>query len=266
MDMRLLDLFAPMGKGQRTLVMAPPQSGRTLLLTHMAKAILKNHADVYVIVLLIDDRPEDVTEVVKNTGPDDRREVVASTFDQPASRHVALSEMALAKAKRMVEAGQDVVILMDSLTHLVRAYNQEEPHTGKILSVGLDTVALQQPKCLFGAARQLEEGGSLTVVATVLTDTDSRMDAAIAEEFRGRGNSEIVLDRHLAELHVYPALDLARTGTRREDNLLPGAQLDKIRQLRRKIDVGSTRESLEKLMAWLAATETNADFLDSLQE
>ena len=260
-DLRLLDLFAPMGKGQRTLIMAPPQSGRTQLLTLMAEAILTNQPEVYVIILLIDDRPEDVTEVIKSTGPDSRREVVSSTFDQPASRHVALSEMVLSKARRMVEAGQDVVILMDCLTHLVRACNQEVPHSGKILSVGLDTAALQHPKSLFGAARNLEQGGSLTVVATVLTDTDSLVNDVIVEEFRGRGNSEIVLDRNLAELHVYPALDIARTGTRREDNLLTEAQLKRVRRLRRKLDGYSTRESLEQVSEWLRAAETNADFL-----
>ena len=263
-ELRLLDLFAPMGKGQRTLILAPPQSGRTRLLTLMAMSILDNHADVYVIVLLIDDRPEDVTEMIANTGPDTRREVVASTFDEPASRHVTLAEMALAKAKRMVEAGNDVVILMDSLTHLVRAYNQELPHSGKILSVGLDAVALQHPKGLFGAARQMENGGSLSVVATVLTDTGSRMNDVIAEEFGGRANSEIVLDQHLAELHVYPALDVARTSTRREDTLLSRVELGKVRQLRRKLDGTSPRESLELLDQWMAAAPTNAELLDGL--
>lgn len=265
-EMRLLDLFAPMGKGQRTLITAPPQSGRTQILTQMARAVLHNHPEVYVIVLLIDDRPEEVTEMIVNTGPDERREVVASTFDQPASRHLALSEMVLARAKRMVEAGRDVMILLDSLTHLVRACNQEVPHSGKILSVGLDSMALQHPKRVFGAARQIEQGGSLSVVATVLTDTDSRMNDVITEEFRGRGNSEIVLDRELAGLHVYPALDIARTRTRREDNLLGRAELEAVRRLRRKLEGSSTRERLEQVTRMVDATATNADFFETLIE
>ena len=260
--MRLLDLLAPIGKGQRALVDAPPQSGRTLLLTRIAKALLRNHPELFVIMCLIDERPEDVTDVLNQTESDEgHREVAASTFDQPASRHVALAEMTLAKAQRMVEAGRDVVILLDSLTALVRAYNQETPHSGKILSAGLDTVALQRPKQLFGAARNVEEGGSLTVIASVLTDTGSAMNDAIAEEFAGKGNCEIVLDRQLAEQHVYPALDTARTGTRREDILLPPDQLGKVRRLRGELAELVARERLQKLVADLESTESNDEFL-----
>ncbi len=266
LDLRLVDLFAPIGKGQRTLVLAPPHCGRTALLVHMAQSILRNDPESYVILLLLDERPEEVTEAERATRPASaRREVIASTFDEPASAHISLAEMAIEKARRMVESGMDVVLLVDSLTALTRAYNTEEPHSGKILAAGLDAVALQEPKKLFGAARRLEEGGSLTVIATVLTDTGSRMNDVIAEEFQGKANCEIVLDRQLAEMHLFPAINLHRTGTRREDNLLPTEDLAKLRKLRRSLAQIEVQSALEQMLASLEATSTNADFLKTLE-
>jgi transcription termination factor Rho len=264
LDMRLVDLLAPMGRGQRTLILSPPHSGRTVLLTHLAQAILSGNPDLYVILLMLDERPEEVTEAVRCTGPDDRREVVASTFDEPAARHVALAEMAVQKASRMVEAGEHVALLVDSLTSLVRAYNADVPHSGKILAAGLDAVALHEPKKLFGAARNVEEGGSLTVIATALTDTGSRLNDVVVEEFSHKGNCEIVLDWHLAGLHVYPAIDVAGTGTRREDNLLPAEDLERLRRLRKEVDRGSKQETLEALVDRVAKTDSNRELLDSL--
>ncbi|MEY2980684.1 MAG: transcription termination factor Rho [Planctomycetota bacterium] len=267
-DVRVVDLLAPIGFGQRVLVMSPPNSRRNALLISLARAILAGNPDVYLIQLLIDERPEEVTVAVQNTGPDDRREVVASTFDEPASRHVALAEMATMKARRLVESGRDVVMIVDSLTSLVRAYHQEVPHSGKILAAGLDAAALLAPKRLFGAARNVEEGGSLTVIATALTGTGSRVDEVIAEEFRGKGNCEIVLDEHLASLHVYPAIDLGRTGTRREEALLDAGDLERLRRLRVSLDAGTDGEdpkaSLEALVDKIAATASNRELLDSL--
>lgn len=267
-DVRLVDLLAPIGFGQRVLVLSPPNSRRNALLISLARAILAGNPDVYLIQLLIDERPEEVTVAVQSTGPDDRREVVASTFDEPASRHVAIAEMATMKARRLVESGRDVVMIVDSLTSLVRAYHQEVPHSGKILAAGLDSAALLAPKRLFGAARSVEEGGSLTVIATALTGTGSRVDEVIAEEFRGKGNCEIVLDEHLASLHVYPAIDLGRTGTRREESLLDARDLERLRQLRVSLDAGTDGEdpkaSLEALVEKIAATTSNRELLDSL--
>jgi len=264
LDIRLIDLLAPMGKGQRTLIMTPPLSGRSELLTHLAQAILANDPDVYVILLVIDERPEDITEIQRRTGPDDRREVAASSFDEPASRHVALAEIVTEKARRMVEAGQDVVVLMDSLTALTRAYNTEAPHSGKILSTGLDAAALQRPKRLFGSGRATEEAGSLTVIATALTNTGSRMDEVICEQFAGKGNSQIILSQELAELHVYPAIDIAHTGSTREKNLLEPEELEMIRRLRKQLSSESTEDALEKLLEMVGNAETNAAFLKNL--
>ncbi len=264
LDMRLLDFLSPLGKGQRTLILAPPLAGRSALLTHLAQAILHNHPDVYVILLVVDERPEDITEMIRDTGPDHRREVVASSFDEPASRHVALAEIVTEKARRMVEAGRDVVVLMDSLTQLTRAYNTEVPHSGKILSAGLDAVALQRPKRLFGSARKVEEGGSLTVIATALTDTGSRMNDVICEEFRGKANSEITLSEELAELHVYPALAIGHTSTRREERLLTAEELKQVRKLRKQLSHKEPEVALEELMERVSQTETNEEFLTGL--
>ncbi|MEM7205721.1 MAG: transcription termination factor Rho [Planctomycetota bacterium] len=260
-DIRLLDFLAPLGKGQRVLVYTPPLAGRTLLFTHLAQAILANHPEAYVILLMVDERPEDITEMRRQTGPDHRREVVATSFDEPASRHVALAEIVTEKARRITESGGDVVILMDSITELVRAYNTEVPHSGKILSAGLDAVALQRPKRLLSSARNSEEAGSLTVIASVLTDSGSHMNDVICEEFRGKANSEIVLDQELAELHIYPALDVGRTGTRREDLLLSAGELASVQRLRKHLAGLSKQEALERLLEGLAASESNSEFL-----
>jgi transcription termination factor Rho len=270
LDVRLVDLLAPMGFGQRVLILSPPNSRRNALLISLARAILDGNPETYLIQLLLDERPEEVTVAVRSTGPDERREVVASTFDEPASRHVALAEIAVMKARRLVEAGRHVVLIVDSLTSLVRAYHQEVPHTGKILAAGLDSAALHEPKRLFGAARAVEEGGSLTVIATALTGTGSRIDEVIAEEFRGKGNCEIVLDEHLAGLHVYPAIDVLRTGTRREDALLTPDDLARLRRLRKAIDAPTGADgadlqlSLEALVQRVRQTGSNRELLDAL--
>jgi len=259
-DMRLLDFLAPLGKGQRTLIMTPPLTGRSVLLTHLAQAILHNHPEVYVILLAVDQRPEDITEMRRQTGPDERREVAASSFDEPAGRHIALAEIVVQKARRMVETGRDVVMLMDSLTQLTRAYNTEIPHSGKIITAGLDAVALQRPKHLFGSARCVEEGGSLTVIATALTDTNSRMNEVICDEFKGKANSEIVLSEQLTGLHVYPAIDIAHSSTREEDRLLDPDELRKVRKLRRELSSIPGGNGLEKLMERVSQTATNSMF------
>jgi transcription termination factor Rho len=264
LDLRLLDLLAPVGKGQRVLVQTPPLSGRNRLLAHVVQGLLANHPELYVIVLLADARPEEVPEFERNTGPDERREIVASTFDEPPARHIALAELVLERACRLVEAGRDVVLVADSLTALTRTYNVELPHSGKILSAGLDASSVVRPKRLFGAARRTEEAGSLTVYATVLTDTGTRVNDVIVEEFRGKANSEIVLDRHLAELHFAPAIDVARTGTRLEDNLLEPAELEQVRALRRRIDAAEPARSLETLLKLVRETATNAELLARL--
>lgn len=263
LDLRLIDLLAPTGKGQRTLVLAPPHCGRTTLLANIARGILANHPDVYVILSLLDERPEEVTEVVRSTGPEDRREVLASTFDEEPSQHITLAEMAIQKACRMVECGRDVVILLDSLTQLTRAYNTELPHSGKIVIPGLDQAALLAPKKLFGAARRVEEGGSLTVIATVLTNTGSTVDTAIAGEFKGKSNSEIVLNDELANLHLYPAVDVRHSGTRHETNLLDESEVEQLRALRRELTAQDMLGAYEDIVARLGNTRTNAEFLSA---
>lgn len=263
-EVRMLDFLAPIGKGQRVLVRTPPLSGRTALLTHLAEALLTRHPEVYVILLAVDAHPEEVTEMERRTGPDERREVAASTFDEPPARHVGLAEIVLEKARRMVEYGHDVVLLMDSLTQLTRAYNTEVPHSGKILSAGLDATALYKPKRLLGSARKLEEGGSLTVIATVLTDTGSRINDVILDEFTGKANCEIVLDAALADLHVAPALDIAHTRTRREDELLDPQEHLAVRALRRRLADYSARDAVEQLLEWMVENPSNDELLGRL--
>jgi transcription termination factor Rho len=260
-DVRLLDLLAPWGRGQRVLIQAPPGSGRTLLLTNITRALLTANPDLYAVVCVVDERPEEVTELRRRTGPDSQREVVASTFDQPPGRHIALAEMALARAQRMVEAGRDVLLVLDSLTALARALHQELPPSGRMLTAGLDAGALLRPKRLFGAARQLEGGGSLTVIATVLTGTDSRVDQVIAEEFAGKGNSDVVLAGELAALHIYPAIDPLRTGTRREDCLLPPTAIEALRRLRARLQGLPIRTRLETVSQLLARAPSNQELL-----
>jgi transcription termination factor Rho len=258
---RLVDLLAPWGLGQRVLIHAPPGAGRTLLLTQLAQAIAAREPGVHLLLALLDERPEEIAEVRRQVGHGRGREVVATAFDAPPARHLALAEMALARAQRLVEAGRDVVLALDSLTAFARACNQELPHSGKMLSVGLDAAALLRPKKLFAAARSLEEGGSLTVLATVLTATGSRLDEVIAEEFAGKANSEVVLDPGLASLHVEPALDVLRTGTRREDCLLDAGALAALRRLRLELAPRPPRERLEALLQLLARHPTNAGLL-----
>ena len=264
LDLRLIDLLAPMGKGQRTLLFAPPHAMRLKLLTRLTQALIDADPDLYVIMVLCDERPEEVTEAVRQTGPDDRREVVASSFDEPTPRHTALASMATEKARRLVEGGRDVALVVDSLTQLTRAWNVEAPQSGKLLSVGLDAAALQEPKRLFGAARNVEEGGSLTVIATALNDTGSTMNEVISDEFRGRGNCEIVLDQELASTHVYPAIDVQRTGTRREDLLLAQTDIERLQRLRARYAGKDSRTALLELLADLERTENNRAFLDAL--
>jgi transcription termination factor Rho len=263
-DARLADLLAPMGKGQRTLLLAPPQSSRTRLLTHLAQGVLVNHPEIYVIMLLVDERPEEIAEIARATGPDGRREVAATAFDEPPARHIALAEFVLERARRMVEGGQDVLLILDSLTTMTRAYASELPPSGKMLCAGLDSAALPHAKRLFASARETEEAGSLTVLASVLTGTDSRVNDIIVEEFSGKANCEIVLDPRLAEQHVYPALDLGRTGTRREDNLLSEAEAARLRRLRASFGQGEKRQELERLIAEVMRTEKNEEFLSKL--
>lgn len=262
-NMRVMDLATPIGKGQRGLIVAPPRTGKTILLQKIACAVLKNHPDCYVIVLLIDERPEEVTEMERTVkGP--HAEVVSSTFDEPASRHVQVSEMVIEKAKRMVEYGTDVVILLDSITRLARAYNTEVPHSGKILSGGVDANALHKPKRFFGAARNIEEGGSLTIMATALIDTGSRMDEVIFEEFKGTGNMELHLDRRLVDKRVWPAIDVNRSGTRKEELLRDAEELRRIFILRKVLSDMNPVEAMELLTNRMARTKTNAEFLMSM--
>ena len=263
LSMRVVDLFTPIGKGQRGLIVAPPRTGKTILLSKMANAILKNHPECYVFVLLVDERPEEVTEMqrmVQGTNA----EVVASTFDEPAEEHIHVSEIVLEKAKRMVEMKQDVVILLDSITRLARAHNTEAGPGGKLLSGGLDSNAMQKPKRFFGAARNIEEGGSLTILATALIDTGSRMDEVIFEEFKGTGNMELHLDRRLVEKRVYPAIDVNRSGTRKEELLLHPDELEKIRILRRVLADMHPVEAMELLVNRAKKTKSNAEFLLSM--
>ena len=256
-NMRIVDLVTPIGMGQRMLIVAPPRTGKTVLLQKMANAISANHPDVYVIILLIDERPEEVTEMERST----QAEVVSSTFDEPASRHVQVSQMVIEKAKRLVEYGRDVVILLDSITRLARAHNTEIPHSGKILSGGIDANALQAPKRFFGAARNIEEGGSLTIIGTALVDTGSKMDEVIFEEFKGTGNSELHLDRRLVDRRTWPAIDIPSSGTRKEELLLDPKELELVYRLRRVLADMNVVESVELLRTRLIKVRTNAEFL-----
>jgi transcription termination factor Rho len=265
-NMRVMDLVTPIGRGQRGLIVAPPRTGKTILLQKMANSILRNHPECYVIVLLIDERPEEVTEMERTVKRPhgDRVEVVSSTFDEPASRHVQVSEMVIEKAKRLVEFGQDVVILLDSITRLARAYNTEVPHSGKILSGGVDANALHKPKRFFGAARNIEEGGSLTILATALIDTGSRMDEVIFEEFKGTGNMELHLDRRLVDKRVWPAIDINRSGTRKEELLMHPDELERVRMLRRVLADMHPVEAMELLTSRIRKTKSNPEFLLSM--
>jgi transcription termination factor Rho len=258
---RVMDLMTPVGKGQRGLIVAPPRTGKTMLLQCMAQAIVRNHPDVYLIVLLIDERPEEVTDMQRSvTG-----EVISSTFDEPAQRHVQVAEMVIEKAKRLVEHRKDVVILLDSITRLARAYNSVIPPSGKVLSGGLDSNALQKPKRFFGAARNIEEGGSLTIIATALVDTGSRMDDIIFEEFKGTGNMEIHLDRKLVDKRVFPAIDILKSGTRKEELLLTRDDLNRVWVLRKILNPLSPVEAMELLLDKMGKTRSNAEFLGAMQ-
>ena len=257
---RVIDLVAPLGKGQRGLIVAPPRTGKTVLLQNIAHSITANHPECYLIVLLIDERPEEVTDMQRSV----RGEVISSTFDEPAVRHVQVAEMVIEKAKRLVEHGRDVVILLDSITRLGRAYNTVVPSSGKVLTGGVDANALQRPKRFFGAARNIEEGGSLTIIATALIDTGSRMDEVIFEEFKGTGNSEIVLDRKVADKRIFPAMDILKSGTRKEDLLVPRQDLQKIFVLRRILAPMGTTDAIEFLIDKLKQTKNNPDFFDSM--
>ena len=257
---RVLDLLAPIGKGQRGLIVAAPRTGKTMLMQSIANSITANHPEIYLIVLLIDERPEEVTDMRRSVDG----EVVSSTFDEPASRHVQVAEMVIEKAKRLVEYGKDVVIVLDSITRLARAYNSIVPPSGKVLSGGIDANALQRPKRFFGSARNIEEGGSLTIMATALVDTGSRMDDVIFEEFKGTGNMEINLDRKLVERRIFPAMDINKSGTRKEELLQSKEELNKIWVLRKVLSPLSTVEAMELLADKLRKTESNKDFLDSM--
>jgi transcription termination factor Rho len=257
---RIIDLIAPIGKGQRALITSPPKAGKTMILKDIANAIAENHPEVYLIVLLIDERPEEVTDMERNV----KAEVISSTFDEPATRHVQVADMVIEKARRLVEHRRDVVILLDSITRLARAHNTVVPHSGKILSGGVDSNALHKPKRFFGAARNLEEGGSLTIIGTALIETGSRMDEVIFEEFKGTGNSEIVLDRKLADRRTYPAIDINRSATRREELLLEEATLNRMYILRKVLAPLSSVDSMEFLAEKIKVTDSNAEFLESM--
>jgi transcription termination factor Rho len=257
---RVIDIVSPQGKGQRALIVAPPRTGKTVLLQNIARAITDNHPEVFLIVLLIDERPEEVTDMQRSV----KGEVVASTFDEPATRHVAVAEMVIEKAKRLVEHKRDVVILLDSITRLGRAYNTVVPSSGKVLTGGVDANALQRPKRFFGAARNIEEGGSLTIIATALIDTGSRMDEVIFEEFKGTGNSELVLDRKIADKRVFPAVDILKSGTRKEELLVDKTDLTKMFVLRRILNPMGTTDAIEFLLGKLKQTKTNSEFFDSM--
>ena len=257
---RIMDLLTPIGMGQRGVVVAPPRTGKTMLLQSIANSVTANHPEVILIVLLIDERPEEVTDMLRSV----KGEVVSSTFDEPAQRHVQVAEMVIEKAKRLVEHKRDVVILLDSITRLARAYNTIQPASGKVLSGGIDSNALQRPKRFFGAARNIEEGGSLTIIATALIDTGSRMDDVIFEEFKGTGNMEIHLDRKLADKRVFPAIDITRSGTRKEELLLSEKELNRVWLLRKVLQPMGTVDAMEFLLEKIRQTKTNADFLDSM--
>ncbi|GAB4151124.1 MAG: transcription termination factor Rho [Sphingomonadales bacterium] len=259
---RVIDIISPQGKGQRALIVAPPRTGKTVLLQNIAHAITDNHPEVYLIVLLIDERPEEVTDMQRSV----RGEVVSSTFDEPATRHVQVAEMVIEKAKRLVEHKRDVVILLDSITRLARAYNTVVPSSGKVLTGGVDANALQRPKRFFGAARNIEEGGSLSIIATALIETGSRMDEVIFEEFKGTGNSEIVLDRKVADKRIFPAVDVTKSGTRKEELLVDKGTLSKMWVLRRILMQMGPVDAMEFLLDKLKNTKTNADFFDSMNQ
>lgn len=259
---RVIDLISPTGRGQRSLIVAPPRTGKTVMLQNIAHSIATNYPDVKLIVLLIDERPEEVTDMQRSV----KGEVISSTFDEPATRHIQVAEMVIEKAKRLVEAGQDVVILLDSITRLGRAYNTVVPSSGKVLTGGVDAYALQRPKRFFGAARNIEGGGSLTIIATALVDTGSKMDEVIFEEFKGTGNSEIILDRKLSDKRVYPAIDITKSGTRKEDLLVGKDILSKMYVLRRIINPMGTLEAMEFLLDKLRVTKTNTDFFNSMNQ
>jgi transcription termination factor Rho len=261
---RIIDMMTPIGFGQRGLIVAPPRTGKTVLMQRMARATLKNHPNAYVIMLLVDERPEEVTDMEREV-KGDRCEVISSTFDEPASRHTQVSEMVLEKAKRMVESGTDVVIFLDSITRLGRAWNSECPQSGKTLSGGLDANAMQKPKAFFGSARKIEEGGSLTILSTALIGTGSRMDEVIFEEFKGTGNLEIVLDRALVERRIWPAIDIAASGTRREERLFDEEEYERICLLRRALVDMSPSDAMDKLTTRLKKTKTNAEFLMAMK-
>lgn len=257
---RIIDLVSPIGKGQRSLIVAPPRTGKTVLLQNIASSIEKNHPECFLIVLLIDERPEEVTDMQRSV----KGEVVSSTFDEPATRHVAVSEMVIEKAKRLVEHKRDVVILLDSITRLGRAFNTVVPSSGKVLTGGVDANALQRPKRFFGAARNIEEGGSLTIISTALIDTGSRMDEVIFEEFKGTGNSEIILDRKVADKRVFPAIDILKSGTRKEELLVDKIDLQKTFVLRRILNPMGTTDAIEFLLGKLKQTKSNTEFFDSM--
>ena len=260
---RLIDLFTPIGKGQRGLIVAPPRTGKTVLLKNMANSIRKNHPEVKMIILLIDERPEEVTDMRYSVDA----EVISSTFDEPADRHVAVAEIAIERAKRLVEHGKDVVILLDSITRLARAHNTVAPHSGRILSGGVDSQALYKPKRFFGAARNIENGGSLTILATALVETGSKMDEVIFEEFKGTGNMELILDRDIADRRVFPSVDLVKSGTRKEDLLLPKESLQRMWILRKWLSgIRTTTEQMETIREKLMGTKSNLEFLDSMSK
>ncbi len=259
---RVMDIFTPIGKGQRGLIVSPPRAGKTMILQNLANSISTNHPEIYLIVLLIDERPEEVTDMERSV----KGEVISSTFDEPASRHVQVAEIVMEKAKRLVEHKKDVVILLDSITRLARAYNTIVPSSGKVLSGGVDANALEKPKRFFGAARKIEEGGSLTIMATALIDTGSRMDDVIFEEFKGTGNMEIILDRKLVDKRIFPAIDINRSGTRKEELLVEGADLNKIWILRKVLNPLSIDEAMDLLLDKLRKSETNSEFLNSLNK
>ena len=257
---RIIDMLSPIGKGQRGLIVAQPKTGKTILLQKIANAISNNNPEINLIILLIDERPEEVTDMARSV----KAEVVASTFDEPQERHVQVAEMVIEKAKRCVEAGEDVVILLDSITRLARAYNTVMPHSGKILSGGVDSNALHKPKRFFGAARNVEDGGSLTIISTALIDTGSRMDEVIFEEFKGTGNMELVLDRELSDKRIYPSININKSGTRREEKLLSNRDLSRVWVLRKLLSEMKTKEAMEFLLERLSRTKTNREFLDTM--
>ena len=259
---RLIDLIAPIGKGQRSIIVSPPRTGKTVVLQNIAHSITTNHPEVYLIVLLIDERPEEVTDMQRSV----KGEVVSSTFDEPAMRHVQVAEMVIEKAKRLAEHKKDVVILLDSITRLGRAYNAVVPSSGKVLTGGVDANALQRPKRFFGAARNIEEGGSLTIISTALIETGSRMDEVIFEEFKGTGNSEVIMDRKVADKRIYPAIDITKSGTRKEELLLSKEELSKMNVLRRIINPMGTMDAVEFMIGKLRETKNNAEFFDSMNK